>query len=140
MDSQKVNFTTLNIKYQLLKKHQQADHEGTQLFNTSMLSVSRGKCSPKILDPPILDDSFEPTWEEWVGKMQAKLVVNEDYYLTETAHMSYVLSQLSRKAAQHTESCSPYGFSVTNSYCTANEILKNLKEIYEDSDKLRNYH
>ena len=92
MDSLKVNFTTLNTKYQLLKKHQQADHEGTQLFNASMPSVNRGKHSLKILNPFILDDSSKPTWEEWVGKMQAKLVVNEDHYSTETAYMSYVLS------------------------------------------------
>ena len=71
--------------------------------------------------------------------MQAKLAVNEDHYLTETACMSYVLSQLGGKAAQHTESHSLYRFSVTNPYCTANEILKDLKEIYKDSDKLRNY-
>ena len=71
--------------------------------------------------------------------MQAKLTVNENHYLTEIACIDYVLSQLSRKAAQHTESYSLYEFSVINLYCTVNEILKDLKEIYEDSDKLRNY-
>ena len=71
--------------------------------------------------------------------MQAKLAVNKDHYLTETACISYVLSQLSEKAAQHTESCSPYEFSVINPYYTVNEILEDLKKIYEDSDKLRNY-
>ncbi len=71
--------------------------------------------------------------------MLAKLAVNENHYLTEIACMGYVLSQLSGKAAQHTESHSPYGFSITNPYCSANEILEDLKEIYEDSDKLRNY-
>ena len=71
--------------------------------------------------------------------MKAKLSVNEDHYSTETACMRYVLSQLSGRAAQHTESCSPYGLSVTNPYHTANKILEDLKEIYEDPDKLRNY-
>ena len=71
--------------------------------------------------------------------MQAKLTVNEDHYLTETACISYVLSQLGRNAAQHTESHSLYEFSVINLYCTVNEILKDLKEIYKDSDKSRNY-
>ena len=104
-----------------------------------MPSVSRGKCSLKISDPLILDDSSEPTWKEWVGKMQAKLTVNKNHYLTEIACISYVLSQLSKKAAQHTESCSSYEFSATNPYCTSNEILKDLKEIYKDSNKLRNY-
>ena len=92
MNSLKVNFTTLNNKYQLLKECQQADCEGTQLFNTSMPSVSGGKCSLKISDPPILDDDSEPTWKEWVGKMQAKLTVNEDHYSTEVTYINYVLS------------------------------------------------
>ena len=61
MDSLKVNFTALNIKYQLLKKHQQADCEGTQLFNTSMSLINGGKHSFKISDPFILDDDSEPT-------------------------------------------------------------------------------
>ena len=71
--------------------------------------------------------------------MQAKLTVNEDYYSTEVICIGYMLSQLSEKAAQHTESHLLYEFSVINSYCTANEILENLKEIYKDSDKLRNH-
>ena len=139
VNSLKANFTALNIKYQLLKECQQADHEGTQLFNTSIPLVDRGKHSLKISDPFILDDGSEPTWEEWLDNMQAKLAVNEDHYLTEITCIGYVLSQLSEKAAQHTESCSLYETSVTNLYCTANEILEDLKEIYEDSDKSRNY-
>ena len=71
--------------------------------------------------------------------MQAKLAVNKNHYLTEVACISYVLSQLGEKAAQHTEFYSLYKFSVINLYCTVNEILKNLKKIYKDSDKLRNY-
>lgn len=53
--------------------------------------------------------------------------------------MSYVLSQLSEKAAQHTEFHSLYKLTVTDLYQTASKILKDLKNIYEDSDKLRNY-
>ena len=71
--------------------------------------------------------------------MHAKLTVNEDHYLTEIACMKYVLSQLKGKAAQHTESRHSYEPSVTNSYRTADEVLKDLREIYEDSDKSRNY-
>ena len=104
-----------------------------------MLLIDGGKHSLKILNPSILDDGSKPTWKEWVGKMQVKLAVNEDHYLTETACMGYVLSQLGGKAAQHTESHSPYEFLIINLYCTANEILEDLKEIYEDLDKLRNY-
>ena len=53
--------------------------------------------------------------------------------------MGYVLSQLSGRAAQHTESRSPYEPAVIDSYQTADDILEDLKEIYEDLDKPRNY-
>ena len=54
--------------------------------------------------------------------------------------MRYMLSQLSEKITQHTGSHSPYELSVIDSYQTVNEVLKNLKNIYEDSDKLKNFH
>ena len=53
--------------------------------------------------------------------------------------MRYVLSQLSEKITQYTESHSLYKSSVIDLYQTADEILKNLKEVYENSDKSRNY-
>ena len=53
--------------------------------------------------------------------------------------MRYVLSQLSEKAAQHTESHSLYELSVIDLYQTADEILKDLKEVYENLNKSRNY-
>ena len=53
--------------------------------------------------------------------------------------MSYVLFWLSEKAAQHTESHFSYKSSVTDLYQTAAEILKDLKNIYKDFNKLRNY-
>ena len=53
--------------------------------------------------------------------------------------MRYILSQLSERAAQHTESYSLYESAVINSYQTADDILKDLKKIYKDLNKLRNY-
>ena len=135
----KISFTALNIKYQLLKKCQWADCEGTQQSNTSMTLVVEDKHSLKISDSSLLDDSFNSTWEEWVSKIQTKLSVNEDHYLTEIVCMRYVLFWLSVKTAQHTEFCFSYEFSVINLYHTADEILKNLKKIYENLNKSRNY-
>ena len=71
--------------------------------------------------------------------MQMKLSVNRDHYLTNIVCIKYVLSQLSEKTAQHTEFCHLYELSVLNLNCTADEILKNLKKIYENLDKSQNY-
>ena len=53
--------------------------------------------------------------------------------------MRYMLSQLSERAAQHTESHSSHKSAVIDSYQTADDILKNLKKIYENLNKSRNY-
>ena len=135
-----INFAALNIKYQLLKKCQWANHEGTLLFNISMHSVSEGQHSQKLSDSLLLDNSSESTWDNWLEKIHVKLSVNHDHFSEKTDWMRYVLSQLSEKAAQHTESYSLYESSVIDSYQTADEVLKNLKDIYEDSDKSRNFH
>ena len=71
--------------------------------------------------------------------MHAKLSVNQDHFSEKADRMRYVLSRLSERAAQHTESHSLYEPAVIDSYQTANDILKDLKKIYEDSDKSRNY-
>ena len=104
-----------------------------------MTSVVRDKHSLKISDSSLLDNNSESTWEEWVSKMQMKLSINENHYLTNIASMRYVLSQLCEKIMQHTEFCHLYESAVFNLYCTADEILKDLKKIYKNSDKSQNY-
>ena len=69
--------------------------------------------------------------------MQIKLSINKDHYLTEIAYMRYVLFWLSEKITQHTESHFSYKLSVINLYYTVDEILKNLKKIYKNLDKLK---
>ena len=71
--------------------------------------------------------------------MRVKLSVNRDHFSEEADWIRYMLSQLSERTAQHTESCSLYESAVIDLYQTADDILKNLKKIYENSDKLRNY-
>ena len=71
--------------------------------------------------------------------MQIKLSVNENHYLTNIVCIKYILSQLSEKIAQHTEFCYLYELSVLNLYCITDKILKNLKKVYKNLDKLQNY-
>ena len=133
------NFTALNTKHQLLKKCQQADHERTLLFNAFMHSAGEDQRSQKLSDSSLLDNGSESTWDNWLEKMRAKLSVNRDHFSEEADWMRYMLSRLSERAAQYTESRSLYEPAVIDSYQTADDILKNLKEIYKDSDKSRNY-
>ena len=135
-------FAALNAKYQLQKERRQAEREASQFSNISMQPVTAApgeRRSQKLPDPPLLDNGLEPTWDSWIQKIRAKLAVNGDHYPNETSRMGYVLSCLSGKAAQHTESRSPFGSSAVNPYCTMSEVLDDLKDVYEDPDKLRNY-
>ena len=79
-------------------------------------------------------------WNNWIQKICIKLIVNSDYYLNKLFYMRYVLFWLDKKTAQHTESHSLYEVSVSHLYCTADKVLNNLKNIYEDSDMLKIFH
>ena len=134
-----ISFITFNTKYELLKKCQWADYEETQLFNISMLLIDRSKLFSKISDFSFLDNSTELTWENWLSKICVKLSVNENHYSTSITCMRYVMFQLSEKTAQHTESYLPHNFFIINFYQNMDKILKNLKEVYKNSVKSRNY-
>ena len=64
----------------------------------------------------LLDDSSESTWDNWLEKMCIKLSVNQDYFSEKADWMKYILSWLSDKAAQHTESHLLYESSVIDSF------------------------
>jgi hypothetical protein len=47
----------------------------------------------KILDPLLLTDSKDPTFENWKLQIWGKLKVNADHFLSDEAQMTYVFSR-----------------------------------------------
>ena len=106
--------------------------------DTSFSSQSAsGKRTQKLPDPPLFVNGEAPTWDDWSGKIQDKLEINHDHYDSERAKIAYILSRLGGEAAEHTYARK--NSKSNNPYVTADEMLSELSEIYEDVDRENTY-
>ena len=124
--------TALNIANHKANK---ADLPGDQTTERSHVTTKYEKTS-RLPDPPIFTDGLDPTWDDWSSKIEHKLEANMDHYPTEKARLAYVIGRIGGDAAKHTmprrlRNCS-------NPYATAEEILDQLAEIYEDANREEN--
>ena len=97
-----------------------------------IVPVVKKEKSSKLPDPPYFTDGTDPTWDDWSAKIISKLERNADHYLTPAAQISYVVSRLSGQAITYTIDRRRRG--ATNPYKSAEELLDQLAEIYEDTD------
>ncbi len=91
--------------------------------------------SVKLPNPPIFIETDDPTWETWNIKIADKLDANADHYSTEKIRIAYVISRLEGDADQQTYAKRRVG--ALSPYQSLSELLKHLKEIYEDQDLIR---
>ncbi|KAF6240114.1 hypothetical protein HO173_001724 [Letharia columbiana] len=70
------------------------------------------------------------------SRIEQKFKANSDHYLTEDSKITYVVSQLGGKAAQHTMHRRLR--NSTNPYQSFTEIMDELADIYENSDRRSN--
>ncbi len=78
------------------------------------------------------DDSF---WETWNIKIADKLDVNANHYSTEKIHIVYVIFRLESNADQ--QIYAKHRVDAFSFYQSLSELLKHLKEIYEDQNLIR---
>ena len=101
----------------------------------SALVVKKEKSS-KLPDPLYFTDGTDPTWDDWSAKIVSKLETNADHYPTPAAQISHVISRISGQAITYTIDRRRRG--ATNPYQSAEELLNQLAEIYEDTDLVVN--
>ena len=90
---------------------------------------TRQRLSSKLPDPPIFTDGVDPTWEDWLAKIDRKLAVNEDHYPTGISEIAYVLSRLGGKAAAFTANRSRRG--AVRYYTSTDDLFNHLGSAYE---------
>ena len=105
-------------------------------FGSATPNQSRRKLTPKFPDPPVFTDGVDPTWDDWVAKIAEKLETNEDHYPTEKSRVNYVISRIGGEAVTYTIERRRRG--TTNPYQDIEELLDQLAEVYEDTDRVKN--
>ncbi len=109
----------------------------TKETTSSDFTYSERSRSQKIPDPLWFTDGKNSTWENWYGKIQDKLEINADLFSNERAKLSYVHSRLFDDAADVAQSRRERGCA--NLYKIADDLLKELAELFNDSDKEVNF-
>ncbi len=89
----------------------------------------------KLSNPPIFIETGDSTWETWNIKIADKLDANANHYPTEKIRIAYVVFRLEGDADQQTYA--KRRVDAFSSYQSLSELLKHLKEIYEDQDLTR---
>ncbi len=91
----------------------------------------------KILDSLLFTDEKNSIWKNWYEKVQNKLKINIDLFSSEWVKLSYVHFRLFNDAAEITQSKRER--DCFNSYKIVDELLKELAQLFNDSDKEVNF-
>ncbi len=86
----------------------------------------------KLLNSPIFIKTDDSTWETWNIKIADKLDVNANHYSTEKICIVYVVFRLEGDADQ--QIYAKRRVDAFSLYQSLSELLKHLKEIYEDQN------
>ncbi len=93
--------------------------------------------SQKIPDSFWFTDEKNSTWKNWYDKIQNKLEINVDLFSNEQVKLSYVHFRLFNDAADVTQSRREH--DCVNFYKIIDDLLKELAELFNDSDKKVNF-
>ncbi len=92
----------------------------------------------KLLNSLIFIETYDSIWETWNIKIADKLNVNANHYFTEKIHIVYVIFRLEDDADQ--QIYAKHHVDAFSFYQSLSELLKHLKEIYEDQNLIRKCH
>ncbi len=109
----------------------------TKEITSSDFTYSERSRSQKIPDSLWFTDGKNSTWENWYGKIQNKLEINVDLFSNERVKLSYVHFRLFDDAADVVQSRRER--DCVNLYKIVDDLLKELAELFNDSDKKVNF-
>ncbi len=109
----------------------------TKEITSSDFIYSERSRSQKIPDSLWFTDGKNSTWENWYGKIQNKLEINIDLFSNERVKLSYVHFRLFDDAADVAQSRRER--DCVNLYKIVDDFLKELAELFNDSNKKVNF-
>ncbi len=106
---------------------------------TSSISIlfTFSKQSQKLSNSSLFTDEKESIWDDWQEKIRDKLEINIDHFNNDKAILVYIHSWISEDAVKVT--LVRYQRGSLNSYSTIDDLLDELAQLYNDSDKETNF-
>ncbi len=106
---------------------------------TSLISIlfTFSKRSQKLLNSSLFTDEKEFIWDDWQEKIRDKLEINVDHFNNDKAILVYIHSWISEDTVKVILVRLQRGS--LNSYSTINDLLDELAQLYDDSDKETNF-
>jgi len=107
-----------------------------EIISSDFIYSERSR-SQKIPDSFWFTDEKNSTWENWYNKIQNKLEINVNLFSNERVKLSYVHFRLFNDAADVAQfRCER---DCVNLYKIVDDLLKELAELFNDSDKKVNF-
>jgi len=131
-----LNLNLKKLQDQLIKlQHQlQLTKEDT---STSFIMFNSFKRSQKLLNSSLFTDEKESIWDDWQEKIRDKLEINVDHIDNDRAILVYIHSWISEDTVKAI--LVRRQRDSLNSYSMINDLLNELAQLYNDSDKETNF-
>ncbi len=105
--------------------------------STSFIMFNSFKWSQKLSNLSLFTDKKESIWDDWQEKIRDKLEINIDHFNNDRAILVYIHSWISENAVKVT--LVRHQRDSLNFYSTINDLLDELAQLYDDSDKEINF-
>ncbi len=117
-------------------KELKAKLQAKEITSSDFIYSERSR-SQKISDSSLFTDEKNSIWNIWYNKIQNKLEINVDLFLNERVKLSYIHSRLFNNAAEITQARREH--DCINLYKTIDDLLKELAQLFNDSNKKINF-
>ncbi len=105
--------------------------------STSFIMFNSFKQSQKLLNSSLFTDEKESIWDDWQEKIRDKLEINIDHFDNDRVILVYIHSWISEDIVKVI--LVRHQRDSLNSYSTINDLLDELAQLYDDSDKETNF-
>ncbi len=105
--------------------------------STSFIMFNLFKRSQKLSNSSLFTDEKESIWNDWQEKICNKLEINVDHFDNDRAILVYIHFQISKDAVKVT--LVKHQRDSLNFYSMINNLLNELAQLYDDSDKETNF-
>ncbi len=104
---------------------------------TSFIMFNSFKQSQKLLNSSLFTDEKEFIWNDWQEKIRDKLEINIDHFNNDKTILVYIYSWINEDTVKVI--LVRFQWDSLNSYSMINDLLNELAQLYNDSDKEINF-